>query len=97
MFINSSECSFFGYDANQTGTTSYINATVIVTLRTILVHKCDLETLLLDQLVDLLTIPNVSDGRYKKEVKERSRSGFHQRTKAGYLSFRCQRFAVILT
>ncbi|MBK9317448.1 MAG: tail fiber domain-containing protein [Bacteroidetes bacterium] len=67
----SSECSFFGYDANQTGTTSYINATAIGAFsRTTGNAQVRLGNSSVGSIGGFVNYTNVSDGRYKKEVKE---------------------------
>jgi len=71
VIINSSECSFFGYDANQSTTTAYINSTAIGAFsRTTGNAQVRLGSSTVGSIGGFVNYTNVSDGRYKKEVKE---------------------------
>ena len=67
----SSECSFFGYDADQTGTTTYINATALGSAsRTTGNAQVRVGNSSVTSIGGFASFTNVSDGRYKKEIKE---------------------------
>lgn len=71
VIIVSSECTFIGKDANQTGTTSYTNATAIGnTSRTTGSSMVRVGNSSVSSIGGFVNFTNVSDGRYKKEIKE---------------------------